>query len=221
MYREIKNFGVFCGIEGIEELMKQFKSSYDQSKVQERIVPADAEILNLIPRILNAQWRYVFGMMATYGLRNHEVWSSHIEDRKSDGVTIPVCIVRAGKTGSRVAYPVPGEWVDKLELRNQVLPKISNDLGKYAGRAWRRQCGRIGENPDWKPYSLRHAYAIRCLANQIPDAITSKWLGHSVSTFQNIYSKWINQSLSEKIWLKSAAPEASDNSEHDTASRGP
>ena len=221
VYREIRNFGIFCGIEGIEEIMSQFKSSYDQSKVKERVVPTDAEISELIPKILNPQWRYVFGMMATYGLRNHEVWSSHIEDRKVANTIIPVCIVREGKTGSRVAYPMPSEWVDDFDLRDQVLPNISNDLGKYTGRAWRRQCARISQKPEWKPYSLRHAYAIRCLTNSIPDAVASKWLGHSVGTFQNIYSKWINQSLSEEIWLRSAAPKASDNLVHDTASEEP
>ncbi|MEM9092848.1 MAG: hypothetical protein AAGC93_29490, partial [Cyanobacteria bacterium P01_F01_bin.53] len=193
------------GVEGIEELMSRFTSSYDQSKVKERIVPTDAEIIELIPRILNPQWRYVFGMMATYGLRNHEVWSAHIDNRKSkDGTVIPVCVVRDGKTGPRIAYPLPGDWVELFDLKDQVLPDLDKDLGKATSRAFQRQCKRIGESPRWKLYGLRHAYAIRCLSRKIPDAVASKWLGHSVGTFQNIYSKWINQSVSEDIWLKSA-----------------
>ena len=211
VYREIKAFGVFCGIEGIEELMGRYKSAYDQSKVKERIVPSDAEIIELLPVIINDEWRYAFGMMATYGLRNHEVWSSHTEERQIGDTRTLVCVVRSGKTGARVAYPVPGEWTDLFNLRDGQLPNVENDLGKHSARAFRRQCQRIGANPDWKLYGLRHAYAIRCLSRRIPDAVASKWLGHSVGTFQSIYSKWINQSVSDEIWLRSASQKKPDN----------
>lgn len=198
VYREIKKFGQFCEIEGINEAMAEFKSTYNQSHTKEKIIPPDTEVEQLIPKILNTQWRYVFGMMATYGLRDHEVWQSHLEKRS--GIT--ACIVRGGKTGPRVAYPVPEQWVEKFELETvNVLPNVGHDLGKYTSRAWRRQCKRINESPKWTLYSLRHAYAIRCLMKQIPDAISSKWLGHSVDTFQKIYNKWINQAMSEEVWL--------------------
>lgn len=202
---ELRHFAKFCGLTGVDECLKPYQGKYDPKKPKnERIVPSDKEIETLIQRIINPQWRYVFGMMATFGLRNHEVWNAELKYRTKDGRTFAVCFVADGKTGSREVYAMPAQWMEMFGLENPKLPTLSVSqirLGEKTARAFRRQCQRIGELPAWRPYSLRHAYAIRCITAGLPDAISSKWLGHSTVTFREIYSKWITRSHSEDIWL--------------------
>jgi hypothetical protein len=38
------------------------------------MLPSDEVIVEWYDRIPNPTWRYVYGIMATYGLRNHEVF---------------------------------------------------------------------------------------------------------------------------------------------------
>ncbi|NEQ51268.1 MAG: hypothetical protein F6K11_14205 [Leptolyngbya sp. SIO3F4] len=203
---ELRHFAKFCGLTGVDEVLMPYQGKYNPRKPQnERVVPSDGEIAELIPKIINPQWRYVFGMMATYGLRNHEAWNAKIEFRQSGGTTIPVCIVSEGKTGKREVYPMPVDWVDLFDLAEPKLPSLSVSIirrGEKTARAFLRQCERIGQKPKWRPYSLRHAYAIRCIKSGLEDAYSAKWMGHSIVTFRDIYSKWIGRAQSEDIWLK-------------------
>lgn len=209
---ELRHFAKFCGLDGADEVLKPYQGVYNPKRPKnEKIVPTEKEIEALLPKIINPQWRYVFCMMAVYGLRNHEVWNSKLEYRTREERTFPVCIVSAGKTGRREVYPMPSYWVELFKLEKSDLPKLAVSQirhGEKSARAFKRQCDRmvdaalIGQRPLWKPYSLRHAYAIRCIRAGLPDAVSSKWLGHSIVTFRDVYSKWISRSQSEDIWLE-------------------
>lgn len=211
---ELRHFAKFCGLDGVDEKLKPYQGTYNPKRPKnQKIVPTDEEIETLLPHLINPKWRYVFCMMATYGLRNHEVWNSTLEYRTKQGRTFPVCLVADGKTGSREVYPMPSYWVELFKIDKPNLPELSVSQirhGEKSARAFWRQCdrliqldnGTLSERPKWKPYSLRHAYAIRCIRAGLPDAISSKWMGHSIATFRDIYSKWINQSQSEDIWLE-------------------
>ncbi|MEM9263896.1 MAG: hypothetical protein AAGA46_00045 [Cyanobacteria bacterium P01_F01_bin.13] len=203
---ELRHFAKFCGLTGVDDCLKPYQGNYNPKKPQnDRVVPPDEEIETLISQIINPEWRYVFGMMATFGLRNHEVWNARLEQRSRDGKDFAVCFVSDGKTGSREVYPMPSRWIGVFNLSEPKLPKLSVSrvrLGEKTARAFRRQCERIGGLPEWRPYSLRHAYAIRCITAGLPDAISSKWMGHSIVTFREIYSKWISRTQSEDIWLE-------------------
>ena len=209
---ELRHFAKFCGLDGVDECLKPYQGTYSPRRPKnQKIVPADEEIESLLTSLINPKWRYVFCMMATYGLRNHEVWNSSLDYRTKQGRTFPVCLVADGKTGSREVYPMPSYWVELFKLDKRNLPELSVSQirhGEKSARAFWRQCDRIisqeviSERPKWKPYSLRHAYAIRCIRAGLPDAVSSKWMGHSIVTFRDIYSKWINRTQSEDIWLE-------------------
>ncbi|NEZ64810.1 hypothetical protein D0962_18800 [Leptolyngbyaceae cyanobacterium CCMR0082] len=202
---ELRHFAKFCGLTGVDECLMPYQGNYNPKRPKnKRIIPTDEDIEKLLTKIINPSWRYVFCMMATFGLRNHEVWNASLEYRTKGGKTFPVCLVSDGKTGSREVYPMPSRWVDLFDLPSKKLPTLSVSHvrhGEKTARAFLRQCDRIDHTPDWRPYSLRHAYAIRCIRNGVPDAISCKWLGHSIVTFREIYSKWISRSESEDIWL--------------------
>lgn len=205
---ELRKFGKFCGLDGVDEKLKPYQGKYNSSKPTHSrdYVPTDQEIHDLLLQIINPQWRYVFGMMATFGLRDHEVWYSTIEFREKEGAVIPVCRVSQGKTGPRDAYPMPGRWVEEFDLATPNLPNLSVSvvrLGEKTARAFRRQCGRLECGlPKWRPYDLRHAYAIRCITSGLADAVSAKWMGHKVNIFREHYSRWINRNTSEDIWLE-------------------
>ena len=108
-------------------------------------VPTDAEIIAWVEAAGAASW--YFGMMATYGLRPHEVESATLIERD-------YCqVADATKTGFRTVVPVPREWVDLFDLRNRRLRETRTDVAKWLSKACR-------ELP-WRPYALRHAYAGR------------------------------------------------------------
>jgi len=63
-------------------------------------------------------WAWVFGMVATYGLRPHEVW--HIDGLPDANglITIGVAArhIKVTKTGFRAAVPLPAIWVERYGL---------------------------------------------------------------------------------------------------------
>ena len=162
----------------------ELEGSYGPSKVKERDIPSDETIAAQWGKIPNTGWRWVYGMMAAFGLRDHEVFFCEWTD---DGLQ-----VLKSKTGPRLVFqPLYPEWVDEWDLRNVIRPKIEDADGLYAiqqlgtkvARAFKRQ------GVSFTPYDLRHAYGIRTsLFNlQVPDA--AKLMGHSPKVHLERYHK--------------------------------
>ena len=59
--------------------LKTFWGSYSNSHIQARDLPSDQQIIAAYESIPNPSWRFVYGVMATYGLRNHEVFFCNYE----------------------------------------------------------------------------------------------------------------------------------------------
>ena len=75
-------------------------------------VPTDAEITAWVEGAPDPV-RFYWGMMATYGLRPHEIEGSVLIERD-------LCQVAEGtKTGFRTVVPLPREWVKRFELRDK------------------------------------------------------------------------------------------------------
>lgn len=58
--------------------LKTLWGNYSPNHTQLRHLPSDQEIVALFNQIPNPAWRWVYGIMATYGLRNHEVFFATI-----------------------------------------------------------------------------------------------------------------------------------------------
>ena len=63
-----------------------------------RQLPSDAEIITLVDRIPNDGWRLAYGLMATYGLRNHEVFFCDCSALAPGGDRV-IRVLPASKTG--------------------------------------------------------------------------------------------------------------------------
>ncbi len=200
-----------------------------------RKIPTDAEIsegiikfenyLNNRGKQVNQEvqdswqlWRWTYGMLAVFGLRPRELFINPDINwwLSSENVDLTWKVDKDCKTGDRQALPLHKEWIENFDLRNpkylEMLQKVINkkDISKHAEITaltqriswWFRKIGL-----DFKPYDLRHAWAIRSHILGIPIKAAADNLGHSVQVHTQTYQRWfsldmrklaINQALSKR-----------------------
>lgn len=170
---------------GLGTNFNEWIGSYSLGSVQPRDIPSDQQIAKTwesLPK--SSPWRWVFGMLACYGLRGHEIF--HL-----DFSNFPQLRITEGKTGGRICYPFYPEWVEQWHLSDVNLPDCSgrnnSDLGNRVTHAFKRL--GIG----FSPYDLRHAWAIRSLEYGLDLSLAAKQMGHSLQVHSHIYHHWITE----------------------------
>ena len=183
---------------------KSLSRGYGIKKASFRNLPDDNSIEELWKNIPNKSWQYVFGLMATYGLRNHEVFFCDLSSLKNSGDKI-LRILPTTKTGEHQAWPFHPKWVDLFELSSlgndpTLLPKINRDLKQTTlqniGKRITDQFNRYSLNI--RPYDLRHAWAVRTIFYDLPDTVAARMMGHSVSLHTQTYHHWITKRDQQK-----------------------
>ena len=183
---------------------KSLSRGYGIKKASFRNLPDDNSIEELWKNIPNKSWQYVFGLMATYGLRNHEVFFCDLSSLKNSGDKI-LRILPTTKTGEHQAWPFHPKWVDLFELSSlgndpTLLPKINRDLKQTTlqniGKRITDQFNRYRINI--RPYDLRHAWAVRTILYDLPDTVAARMMGHSVSLHTQTYHHWITKRDQQK-----------------------
>ena len=172
---------------------------YGLKKASFRDLPSDEKIEELWEEIPNNSWKYVFALMATYGLRNHEVFFCDLSSLTNNGDKI-VRVLPTTKTGEHQVWPFHPKWIDRFELYKlgqdpELLPNINRDfrkttlqnIGKKITDQFKRYSLRI------KPYDLRHAWAVRTIFYDLPDTVAARMMGHSVSLHTQTYHHWITK----------------------------
>ena len=186
--------GQFAKFAGIKLDVSRLAGSYSPSSVSPRDLMSDAEIVQWRQRIPNPAWKYVFGLMATYGLRNHEVFHIDFESLQQEP---GILVVREGKTGSREVYPFYPEWWQQWQLWKVYLPKVSGRDNSALGMRVTQALKRYG---FLKPYNLRHAWAIRTLEFGLPIELAAAQMGHSLSVHSRIYHRWIKRDHHQRVF---------------------
>ncbi|KAB8320042.1 site-specific integrase [Tolypothrix campylonemoides VB511288] len=163
-------------------------------------------------------WRWTYGMLATFGLRPRELFISPDIDWWLSGENADMTwkVHKDCKTGERQALPLHKQWIEEFDLRNpKYLEMLATAISKKdkSNHAeitaltqrvswWFRKIGL-----DFKPYDLRHAWAIRAHILGIPIKAAADNLGHSVQVHTQTYQRWfsldmrklaMNQALSKK-----------------------
>lgn len=172
--------------------LKPFQGEYGEKSLTPRDLPSDALILECRERISNPHWRWVFGMMAAYGLRPHECWFCEFVDART------VHILQ-GKTGFHVARPLLLDWAERWDLRQSEPPPVTGRTFRDYGQRTYRQFGRY-EMP-FNPYDLRHAYAIRGIVIGLPVQVMAGMMGHSVQVHTRTYCRWLTDAVAERVYL--------------------
>ena len=183
----------------LPENWKLKSKGYGLNKAGFRDLPTDEMIEILWEKIPNKSWKFVFGLMATYGLRNHEVFFCDLSSLANFGDKI-IRVLPTTKTGEHQVWPFHPEWVEKFELSKlgknpELLPNINRDLkittlqniGKKITDQFKRYSLQI------KPYDLRHAWAVRTIFYDLPDTVAARMMGHSVSLHTQTYHHWITK----------------------------
>ena len=188
----------------LPEEWKLMSRGYGLKRASFRQLPNDSQIEELWREIPNQSWKFVFALMATYGLRNHEVFFSDLSALKDNEDKI-IRVLNSTKTGEHQVWPFHPKWVEKFELYKlgenpELLPNINRDLkittlqniGKKITDQFNRYKLKI------KPYDLRHAWAVRTIFYDLPDTVAARMMGHSVSLHTQTYHHWITKRDQQK-----------------------
>ncbi len=174
-------------------------AGYGLHAAQFRRLPGDQQILALVDQIPNFRWRLAYGLMATYGLRNHEIFFCDLSALAPGGDRV-IRVLPTSKTGEHQVWPFQPEWVDHFGLEQlgalqPPLPPVSTDLrhttlqqvGRRVAEQFRRYALPI------TPYDLRHAWAVRTIHIGLPDTVAARMMGHSVAIHTRTYHHWITR----------------------------
>jgi len=178
--------------------ISRYKGNY---KPPLRTIPSDTEIEQVVDNIENKRWQYVVAILATFGLRPHEIFyldTSRLSEK------VPVLQIEdATKTGCRTVLPVLREWVDRWELTDYRFPNFQDknvgnkDLGHRVTHGL-----KIRVQLPWTAYHLRDAYAIRCSVLGIESGITARMMGHSLQVHHNSYKRHIGEQSLIDAWSR-------------------
>ncbi|RUR73897.1 site-specific integrase [Chlorogloeopsis fritschii PCC 9212] len=231
-YNAARAISAFCQTFNIAIDLSKYSRMPDRNS---RNIPTDAEILsgiNKFEEYLNTRgsqvnqdvkdswqlWRWTYGMLAVFGLRPREIFINPDIDwwLSPENADLTWKVHKDCKTGERQALPLHKEWIDEFDLRNpkyleMLATAISKkdksnhaDITALTQRVswWFRKIGL-----DFKPYDLRHAWAIRAHILGIPIKAAADNLGHSVQVHTQTYQRWfsldmrklaINQALTKR-----------------------
>jgi integrase len=186
-------FAYLCDTAGIENNFREKTGNYSPNSVTPRLIPQDNKILlyyhHLTPY---PQWQWAYGVMACYGLRNHEIMFCDLDN-------FPLCYIFRGKSRKeRYAYPLFPEWAEDWKLFNLNRPDISGkvhgDLGHRVSQAFRRY------GVPFTPYCLRHARARRGVEFGEDPSFTAIQMGHSLQVHLRIYRPWLSLDTTNKAY---------------------
>ena len=164
-----------------------------------RQLPQDDAIVAMVQRIPNASWRLAYGLMATYGLRNHEVFFCDLSALAPGGDRV-LRVLPTSKTGEHQVWPFQPSWVERFELERLgrepgALPMVCTDLRqttlKQVGQRVAEQFRRY--DLPISAYDLRHAWAVRTIHIGLPDTVAARMMGHSVAIHTRTYHHWITR----------------------------
>jgi integrase len=206
-----------------------------QPKSQPRDIPSDEDIVRYYQSFANyaltrkgtikrdcltswKMWQWVYGMLATYGLRPRELfvnpdisWWFNSENKDHTWKVHPDT-----KTGYREALPLYPEWVELFDLKNLECLELLNS--QVSGKSSYTEINTIRVNcSSWfrrvdipfSPYDLRHAWAIRAHIMAVPIKAAADNLGHSVEIHTEIYQKWFSLENRKKV-IKQAVDKKDD-----------
>jgi len=153
-------------------------------------------------------WQWVYGMLATYGLRPRELFVNPAIDwwLSSENTDNTWKVHPDTKTGYREALPLHPDWIELFDLKNpEFLELLKNQTDNKVNfsdiNTIRVNCSSWFKrvNVPFTPYDLRHAWAIRAHIMGVPIKAAADNLGHSVEIHTEIYQKWFSLENRKKV----------------------
>lgn len=211
--RYAQTLGKLAKFAGLDADFGKLKGSYSAVAVDPRTLPSDGEIAEWFHKIKNPQWRYVYGLIATFGLRPHEPWFLNVTDLAGEGETVTILkgLERTRKHKQRQIWALYREWVDEFGLRGGELPivtgKTHSDFGDRVSQYFHR-----GAKLPFNAYDLRHCWAVRRILFGYPDALSAEQMGHTLAVHTQTYQAWVSnrthQAVEDRVMGRSDRPTA-------------
>jgi integrase len=170
----------------------KYKGEYNNQKTAPRDLPSDKEIHELFFSIKNPQWQWAYGILATFGLRPHEIFLVYPDSK------LPILEVDKGKTKERKVWALHPEWVSEFDLQNFKIPNCSAKNNAELGHRVSVQFRRY--NIPFKPYDLRHKWAVRAIEFGLDVSLASQQMGHSVKVHCEVYQRWIGENTHQRAY---------------------
>ena len=172
------------------ELIKDLSGDYSAGKVQPRSLPSDEDITHWRLKIPDPGWRWIYSMIAAYGIRPHEAF--HLDLSNFPEIQVP----ERSKTGDRYVYPLYPEWAESWNLTNCQLPGL-HDINSYSNTKLGAKAAGYFYDRDlpFPLYNLRHCFARRCFEFGFTAEMGAKLMGHAVAVHCKTYKAWIDQDV--------------------------
>jgi integrase len=182
---------------GLSANLAAYRGNYSAKKVNPRLLPTDETIIELHNKLTGAA-AWCYGMMAAYGLRNHEVFHLDLINMGDNG---EIRVLDSTKTGYRIVFPCLLKWVDEWNLMDRQLPFLSRPATTYENEYLGDKIRRLLDLP-FTPYNLRHCYARRTFEQGWPTEMAANMMGHSLTIHTKIYHAWISGESYREIYKK-------------------
>lgn len=177
--------GALAKFAGVDVDLTGLRGSYSPKAVQPRDLPSDQTVIEWRDRIPDPGWKWIYSMIAAYGLRPHECW---YVDPASIAAG-PLIEVLDGKTGYRVALPYMPQWWDEWDLSEIRLPAVTAKANRGYGARAQQYFKRLGL--PFTLYNLRHAWAARAAREGLDNTIAAKLQGHSPQMHSSVYQRFM------------------------------
>ncbi|MCY6493136.1 hypothetical protein [Leptolyngbya sp. GGD] len=196
--RRCMALGQLAKFAGIEFNAADLRGDYSPKRVNPRDLPSDKEISEWRDRIDHERWQWAFGVMACYGLRNHELFHIDLERlRDSPVLTLTDDLHGGGKTGARRVWALYPEWWDKWHLWDiSLLPQVTGKTNSALGNRVTNAFKRYGIS---QPYNLRHCWAVRSI-DFLPVELAAIQMGHSLAVHSEQYHHWISDEVHQRAY---------------------
>jgi len=211
--RYVTTLGKLAKFAGLEADFSALKGNYSARAVDPRSLPSDEEIVRAFHDFTNPQWRYVFGLIATFGLRPHEVFFLDTSDMARGGETVQVIkgLEATRKHKPRQIWALYPEWIEQFSLRDGQLPPVTGKRHSDFGDRVSSYFHRDAKLP-FNAYDLRHCWAVRRILFGFPDKLSADQMGHSKAVHEETYQAWINtnthQAVQDRVMGRSDRPTA-------------
>lgn len=166
--------------------------------VRELPDPEEIEATFFSIRDSQGEWRWVFGMLATYGLRPHEIFRLEMPDFPDIHVT------ENSKTGARDVTPVRPDWVKLFglvpvtsvaDLASRIPSNLEWSFDMPNTKLGRKISDGFARHGWRDAYVYRHCFARDCLALGLSSDIAAKLMGHSREVHEDTYRRHIKSSV--------------------------